>query len=169
MKKMVIGILAHVDAGKTTCIEAMLYTAGKLKKLGRVDHRDAFLDYDEEERNHGITIYAKEANFTWKDTEIYVIDTPGHVDFSSEMERSLQALDLAVILISGQDGVQSHSETIWKCLEHYHIPTIIFVNKMDISYHTKEELMNNLTKHFTIHKRNKSIIINISKILFIVS
>ena len=151
MKKMVIGILAHVDAGKTTCIEAMLYTAGKLKKLGRVDHRDAFLDYDEEERNHGITIYAKEAYFTWKDTEIYVIDTPGHVDFSSEMERSLQALDLAVILISGQDGVQSHSETIWKCLEHYHIPTIIFVNKMDISYHTKDELMNNITKHFSEH------------------
>ncbi len=151
MKKIVIGILAHVDAGKTTCIEGMLYTAGKLKKLGRVDHRDAFLDYDEEERNHGITIYAKEANFTWNDTEIYVIDTPGHVDFSSEMERSLQALDLAVILISGQDGVQSHSETIWKCLEHYHIPTIIFVNKMDISYHTKDELMDNLTKHLSSH------------------
>ena len=109
MKKIVIGILAHVDAGKTTCIEAMLYTAGKIKKLGRVDHRDAFLDYDEEERNHGITIYAKEANLHINDTDIYVIDTPGHVDFSSEMERSLQALDLAVILINGQDGVQSHS------------------------------------------------------------
>ena len=151
MKKLVIGILAHVDAGKTTCIEAMLYSAGKLKKLGRVDHRDAFLDYDEEERNHGITIYAKEAHFAWNDTEIYVIDTPGHVDFSSEMERSLQALDLAVILINGQDGVQSHSETIWKCLEHYHISTIVFVNKMDISYHTKDELMNDILKHFSSH------------------
>ena len=151
MKKIVIGILAHVDAGKTTCIEAMLYTAGKIKKLGRVDHRDAFLDYDEEERNHGITIYAKEANLHINDTDIYVIDTPGHVDFSSEMERSLQALDLAVILINGQDGVQSHSETIWKCLEHYHIPTIVFVNKMDISYLTKEELMSDLNKHFSEH------------------
>ncbi len=146
MKRITLGILAHVDAGKTTCIESMLYTSGTIKKAGRVDHGDAFLDFDEQERDRGITIYSKEAFFTWKDTEIYVIDTPGHVDFSSEMERCLQVLDLAVILINGQDGVQSHTETIWNCLEHYHVPAIIFVNKMDISYRTKEELMNDLIR-----------------------
>ncbi len=140
------GIVAHVDAGKTTCIESMLYTAGSIRKLGRVDHKDAFLDYDAQERDRGITIYSKEASFTWKDTEIFVIDTPGHVDFSAEMERALQVLDLAVIMINGQDGVQSHTETIWKCLEHYNVPALIFVNKMDISHHTKEELLADLQK-----------------------
>ncbi|MBQ1532905.1 MAG: GTP-binding protein, partial [Solobacterium sp.] len=105
MKRTVIGILAHVDAGKTTCIEGMLYRSGTIRKMGRVDHGDAYLDYDEQERDHGITIYSKEAVFTWKDTEIQVIDTPGHADFSSEMERCLRVLDFAVILISGQDGV----------------------------------------------------------------
>ncbi|MCR5795229.1 MAG: NYN domain-containing protein [Solobacterium sp.] len=147
MKKTVIGILAHVDAGKTTCVESMLYNAGEIRKMGRVDNRDAFLDYDEQERDHGITIYAKEAAFTWKDTQIFVIDTPGHADFSTEMERSLQAIDLAVMLISGQDGVQSHTETIWNCLEHYNVPVIIFVNKMDISHKTQDELMGDLKKH----------------------
>ena len=146
MKRLVTGIVAHVDAGKTTCIESMLYKSGSIRKLGRVDHKDAFLDYDEQERDRGITIYSKEACFTWKDTEIFVIDTPGHVDFSAEMERALQVLDLAVILISGQDGVQSHTETIWKCLEHYNVPAILFVNKMDISYHTEEELLADLQK-----------------------
>ena len=146
MKRLVTGIVAHVDAGKTTCIESMLYTAGSIRKLGRVDHKDAFLDYDAQERERGITIYAKEASFTWKDTEIFVIDTPGHVDFSAEMERSLQVLDLAVILINGQDGVQSHTETIWKCLAHYNVPVVIFVNKMDISHKTEEELLDDLKK-----------------------
>ena len=146
MKRIVIGIVAHVDAGKTTCIESMLYKAGSIRKLGRVDHKDAFLDYDEQERDRGITIYSKEASFTWKDTEIFVIDTPGHVDFSAEMERSLQVLDLAVILINGQDGVQSHTETIWKCLEHYNVPAVIFVNKMDISYQSQEDLLADLKK-----------------------
>ena len=146
MKRLVTGIVAHVDAGKTTCIESMLYTAGSIRKLGRVDHKDAFLDYDAQERDRGITIYSKEASFTWKDTEIFVIDTPGHVDFSAEMERALQVLDLAVIMINGQDGVQSHTETIWKCLEHYNVPALIFVNKMDISHHTKEELLADLQK-----------------------
>ncbi|MDY2959053.1 translation factor GTPase family protein [Floccifex sp.] len=145
-KKVCIGILAHVDAGKTTCIESMLYLSGQIRKLGRVDHQDAFLDYDNQERNRGITIYSKEAHFTWKYTDIYVIDTPGHIDFSSEMERSLQVLDLAILLINGQDGVQSHTQTIWKCLEHYHVPTLCFVNKMDISYHSKEDLLLDLTK-----------------------
>ncbi|MDO4520899.1 MAG: GTP-binding protein, partial [Erysipelotrichaceae bacterium] len=146
MKRLVTGIVAHVDAGKTTCIESMLYKSGSIRRLGRVDHKDAFLDYDEQERDRGITIYSKEACFTWKDTEIFVIDTPGHVDFSAEMERALQVLDLAVILINGQDGVQSHTETIWKCLEHYNVPAILFVNKMDISYHTEEELLADLQK-----------------------
>lgn len=147
MKKITIGIVAHVDAGKTTCIESMLYQAGVIRKLGRVDHKDTVLDYDAQERDHGITIYAKEAHFTWLDAEVFVIDTPGHVDFSSEMERSLQVLDLAVMLINGQDGVQSHTETIWKCLQHYHVPTIIFVNKMDIAHFSKQELLEDIRKH----------------------
>ena len=149
MKHIVTGILAHVDAGKTTCIESMLYTSKTIRKLGRVDHQDAYLDYDSQERERGITIYSKEAHFHWKDSEIYLIDTPGHVDFSSEMERSLQVLDLAILLINGQDGIQSHTSTIWKCLKHYNIPTLIFINKMDISYKTKEELMNDLKTHFS--------------------
>ncbi len=147
MKRTTIGIVAHVDAGKTTCIEGMLFNAGLIRKLGRVDHQDTVLDYDEQERGHGITIYSKEAHYTWKDTEVYVIDTPGHVDFSSEMERSLQVLDMAVIMINGQDGVQSHTETIWKCLEHYHVPCLIFVNKMDITHYEKQELVNDLKAH----------------------
>ncbi|MBR2990332.1 MAG: TetM/TetW/TetO/TetS family tetracycline resistance ribosomal protection protein [Solobacterium sp.] len=145
-RKNVIGILAHVDAGKTTCIENMLYLSGRIRRMGRVDHRDTVLDYDAQERERGITIYAKEAFFTWKNTEIYVIDTPGHADFSSEMERALSVLDTAVILINGQDGVQSHTETIWKCLEHYRIPAIIFVNKMDISHFSEQELLEDLQK-----------------------
>ncbi len=149
MKRMVIGILAHVDAGKTTCIEGMLYRSGEIRKIGRVDHGDAYLDYDEQERSHGITIYSKEAAFTWKDTRIQVIDTPGHADFSSEMERCLRVLDLAVVLISGQDGVQSHSQTIWKCLEHYDVPAVVFVNKMDISHRSRAELMKDLEENLS--------------------
>ncbi len=144
MKKITIGIVAHVDAGKTTCIESMLFHSGVIRKQGRVDHQDTVLDYDAQERGHGITIYLKEANYQWKDTEVYVIDTPGHVDFSTEMERSLQVLDFAIIMINGQDGIQSHTETIWKCLEHYHIPCILFVNKMDISYQQPKELLQQL-------------------------
>lgn len=146
-RKLTVGIVAHVDAGKTTCIESMLANSGAIRKAGRVDHGDTALDYDEEERKHGITIYAKEAHMTWKDTEIFLIDTPGHVDFSAEMERSLSVLDLAVVLINGQDGVQAHTHTIWKCLEHYGVPCLVFVNKMDISYHTEEELISDLQKH----------------------
>jgi small GTP-binding protein len=144
MKKQTVGIVAHVDAGKTTCIEAMLYQSGAIRKLGRVDHRDTVMDYDAEERAHGITIYAKEAHFDYKDTRFYLIDTPGHADFSSEMERSLAILDLAVVVINGQDGVQSHTETIWKCLAHYHIPVLVFINKMDISFLSKEQLIKDL-------------------------
>jgi small GTP-binding protein len=144
MKKQTVGIVAHVDAGKTTCIEALLYKSGTIRKLGRVDHRDTIMDYDEEERSHGITIYAKEGHFDWKDTRFYLIDTPGHVDFSAEMERSLSILDFAVLVINGQDGVQPHTETIWKCLAHYHIPVIVFINKMDISYIPSEQLLKDL-------------------------
>ena len=146
MKRTVIGILAHVDAGKTTAIESMLYTAGAIRKAGRVDHGDTVLDYDGQERDHGITIYSKETHFTWKDTEIYVIDTPGHVDFSAEMERVLQVLDLAIVLISGLDGIQSHTETIWKCLEHYDVPCAVFVNKMDICRISEDEHLEALRK-----------------------
>ena len=144
-----IGILAHVDAGKTTLIESMLYTSKEIRKLGRVDHGDTQLDYDSLERDHGITIYSKEAFFRWKGADIYVLDTPGHVDFSAEMERVLQVLDLAVVLINGQDGVQSHTETIMKCLEFYKVPAVFFVNKMDISYHSEDELLADLVKVFS--------------------
>lgn len=144
MKKQTVGIVAHVDAGKTTCIEAMLYKSGAIRQLGRVDHRDTVMDFDADERSHGITIYAKEGYFDWQDTRFYLIDTPGHVDFSAEMERSLAVLDFAVLVINGQDGVQPHTETIWKCLEHYHVPVIVFVNKMDISYIPKEQLIKDL-------------------------
>ena len=144
MKKQTVGIVAHVDAGKTTCIEAMLYQSGAIRRLGRVDHRDTVMDYDAEERTHGITIYAKEGHFDWLDTRFYLIDTPGHVDFSAEMERSLSILDCAVLVINGQDGVQAHTETIWKCLAHYHVPVIVFINKMDISYLAEEQLIKDL-------------------------
>lgn len=149
MKHKVIGILAHVDAGKTTLIESLLYQTKTIRTMGRVDHKDTLLDFDSQERDRGITIYAKEAHFQWNDTHFYCIDTPGHVDFSSEMERSLQVLDLAILLINGQDGIQSHTETIFKCLEHYKIPTLIFVNKMDIAHYSKEELLNQLQETFS--------------------
>lgn len=144
MKKIVLGILAHVDAGKTTLSESILFKSGAIRKKGRVDHQDAFLDYDSQERNRGITIFSKQARFSWKDTCFTLIDTPGHVDFSSEMERSLQVLDICILVISGSEGVQSHSETIFKLLQYYQIPTVVYVNKMDISYLSKEKIMNDL-------------------------
>ena len=147
VKHICTGLLAHVDAGKTTCVEAMLLNSGTIRKAGRVDHGDTILDYDEQERSYGITIYAKEAHMKWMDAEIDLIDTPGHVDFSAEMERSLSVLDVAVLLINGQDGVQAHTHTIWKCLAHYHVPCIVFVNKMDISFHTQQELLEDLHMH----------------------
>ena len=126
-----VGLLAHVDAGKTTLSESILYQSGAIRNLGRVDHQDAFLDTDEMERERGITIFSKQAVLTWKDTEITLLDTPGHVDFSVEMERVLQVLDCAVLVISGADGVQGHTETLWKLLTRYGIPVFLFVNKMD--------------------------------------
>lgn len=133
-RKLVVGILAHVDAGKTTLSEAFLYAAGKLRKRGRVDHGDAFLDTDEVERERGITIYSKEARFEIGDTEIILADTPGHVDFSAETERVLQVLDCAVLLVSATDGVQSHTRTLAKLLDKYSVPTFIFVNKTDLPF-----------------------------------
>ena len=126
-----VGLLAHVDAGKTTLSESILYQSGAIRNLGRVDHQDAFLDTDEMERERGITIFSKQAVLTWKDTEITLLDTPGHVDFSAEMERVLQVLDCAVLVISGADGVQGHTETLWKLLTRYGISVFLFVNKMD--------------------------------------
>ena len=130
-KKLAIGILAHVDAGKTTLSEAMLFRSGKIKKLGRVDHRDSFLDNHELERARGITIFSKQAALSLAETDITLMDTPGHADFSAETERVLQVLDYAVLVISGTDGVQAHTETIWKLLERYNVPVFIFVTKME--------------------------------------
>ena len=121
MRKLVVGILAHVDAGKTTLSEALLYQSGALRRLGRVDHQDAFLDTDAMERERGITIFSKQAVFSLKDTEVTLLDTPGHVDFSAEAERTLQVLDCAILVISGTDGVQAHTRTLWRLLERYHI------------------------------------------------
>ena len=146
MKKLVVGILAHVDSGKTTLSEAMLYTAGKIRKLGRVDHKDAYLDTDVQERERGITIFSKQAVFTYDDMEITLLDTPGHVDFSAEMERTLQVLDYAVLVINGMDGVQSHTDTLWKLLKRYEIPTFLFVNKMDMDGADKDAIFQNIRK-----------------------
>ncbi len=148
MKKTTIGILAHVDAGKTTCIESMLFHCGVIRKMGRVDNRDAALDTDPQERAHGITIYAKEASIRRNDTEIFLIDTPGHVDFSQEMERALSVIDMAVVLISGLDGVQAHTETIMNLLAQYEIPSVFFVNKMDIAQKGEAELLQELESGF---------------------
>ncbi len=131
MKKIVLGIVAHVDAGKTTLAEGLLFSCGNLRKIGRVDHKDAFLDYVDVERERGITVFSKQAKVAWKDMEITLLDTPGHVDFSAEMERTLQVLDYCLLVIDGPDGVQGHVQTIWKLLKQYGIPTFLFINKMD--------------------------------------
>ena len=141
---IVLGILAHVDAGKTTLSEAMLYLSGKLKKLGRVDHRDSFLDNNSLERARGITICSKQAVMPLGEMTVTLLDTPGHVDFSAEAERSLQVLDYAVLVISGTDGVQAHTETLWKLLERYNVPVFIFVTKMDLPGCDRQALMDGL-------------------------
>ena len=143
-KQIVLGILAHVDSGKTTLSEAMLYRAGAIRKLGRVDHGDAFLDTDSLEKARGITIFSKQALLTAGNTAITLLDTPGHVDFSTETERTLQVLDYAVLVVSGTDGVQSHTETLWRLLRRYHVPTFVFVNKMDLPGMTREQLLSQL-------------------------
>lgn len=145
-KQIVLGILAHVDSGKTTLSEAMLYRAGVTRRLGRVDHKDAFLDTDALEKARGITIFSKQALLTAGDTDITLLDTPGHVDFSTETERTLQVLDYAVLVVSGTDGVQSHTETLWRLLRRYHVPTFVFVNKMDLPGMKRQELLAQLNR-----------------------
>ena len=149
MKKIVIGILAHVDSGKTTLSEAMLYQSGSISKLGRVDHKNSFLDTFSLERNRGITIFSKQAVLKYKDTEVTLLDTPGHVDFSAETERTLQVLDYAVLVISATDGIQSHTHTLWKLLSKYNIPCFIFINKMDLDGADKNRVMNELKAKFS--------------------
>ena len=150
-KHINIGLLAHVDAGKTTLAESLLYHTGSIRKMGRVDHQDAFLDTNEMERARGITIFSKQAVFDLKDKEITLLDTPGHVDFSAEMERTLQVLDYGILIISGPDGVQGHVETLWRLLNQYHIPTILFVNKMDQEGTEKEKILGQLRKRLHEH------------------
>ena len=149
MKKIVLGILAHVDAGKTTLSESLLYTSGTIKKVGRVDNKDAFLDTDSYEKKRGITIFSKTARFSYGDTEFTLVDTPGHVDFSSEMERALSVLDYAVLCINGSDGVQAHTKTVWKLLQNQKVPTFIFVNKMDLPDTDKDKLLANIKENLT--------------------
>ena len=144
MKNIVAGILAHVDSGKTTLSEAMLYQAGQIRKLGRVDHQDTYLDTDSQEKDRGITIFSKQAELAYADMHIALLDTPGHVDFGTEMERTLQVLDYVVLVINGMDGVQCHTETLWKLLESYGIPVFIFVNKMDMTGYDRDYLMDNI-------------------------
>ena len=143
-KHLTVGILAHVDAGKTTLSEGLLYTSGQLRRLGRVDHGDAFLDTDAQERERGITIFSKQAVLPLESMTITLLDTPGHVDFSSEMERTLQVLDYAILVISGTDGVQGHTLTLWRLLSRYHIPTFLFINKMDLAGADRDALLEQL-------------------------
>jgi len=149
MKKLVIGILAHVDAGKTTLSESMLYLSGKIRRIGRVDNKDAYLDTFELEKKRGITIFSKQAIMQFGDVEMTLLDTPGHVDFSAEMERTLQVLDYAILVVSGADGVQGHTKTLWNLLEMYDIPTFIFVNKMDQNGTDKEQIITSIKKELS--------------------
>lgn len=149
MKKIVIGVLAHVDSGKTTLSEALLYQSGSIKKLGRVDHRDSYLDTFSLERDRGITIFSKQAVIKYKDTQFTLLDTPGHVDFSAETERTLQVLDYAVLVISATDGIQSHTRTLWKLLSKYNVPCFLFINKMDLNGADQERIMAELKAKFS--------------------
>ena len=141
-----IALLAHVDAGKTTLSEALLYASGTRRTLGRVDHKDAFLDTHELERSRGITIFSKQARMETPNRAITLVDTPGHVDFSAEAERTMPILDCAVLVISGTDGVQAHTVTLWKLLERYEVPTFLFINKMDLPGTEKEKLLEALSE-----------------------
>lgn len=146
MQKLITGILAHVDAGKTTLSEALLFNCGKIRNLGRVDTKNSFLDNNSIERERGITIFSKQAVLNEK---ITLIDTPGHIDFSAEMERTLSVLDAAILLVNASDGIQSHTKTLWRLLEKYKIPTLIFVNKMDIADSNKTKILSELQKTFS--------------------
>ena len=149
MKHICIGVMAHVDAGKTTLLEAMLFKGGATRRLGRVDHQNAFLDTDEQERARGITIFSKQAELSLLGANITFLDTPGHVDFSAEMERTLQVLDFALLLVSGTDGVQSHTRTLWQLLRRNRIPTFLFVNKMDLPGKGKDGIMEELRRELS--------------------
>ncbi len=146
MKQLTAGIVAHVDSGKTTLSEQLLFLAGEIREKGRVDHGDAFLDHNIMERERGITIFAKQAVLHLPGQIIYLLDTPGHVDFSAEMERTLSVLDFAVLVISGADGMQSHTETLWTLLSRYDVPVLLFLNKMDLSHRSREDLLKELHK-----------------------
>ena len=147
VKRICVGLLAHVDAGKTTLSEALLYTSGRIRRLGRVDRGDAYLDTYELEKKRGITIFSKQAELAWNHINVSLLDTPGHVDFSAEMERTLQVLDYALLVISGTDGVQGHTRTLWRLLARYEIPVFIFINKMDLAGERKDALMEELKNH----------------------
>ncbi|MBQ5313980.1 MAG: NYN domain-containing protein [Oscillospiraceae bacterium] len=149
MKNIVFGILAHVDSGKTTLSEGMLYECKSIRKLGRVDHGDTALDTNEIEKSRGITVFSKQAKLTFGNTNAYLIDTPGHVDFSAEMERTLSVLDYAILVISGTDGIQNHTETLWQLLEKYNVPAFIFVNKMDLNGADKNKVLSQLQQTFS--------------------
>ena len=147
-KHLTLGILAHVDAGKTTLAEGILFQSGSIRKLGRVDHGSAFLDTYALEQKRGITIFSKQAEFTLEHRSVTLLDTPGHIDFSAEMERTLQVLDYAVLVISGADGVQGHVGTLWRLLEHYQVPVFIFINKMDQQGTDRAALLSGLRQKF---------------------
>ena len=146
MKRIAVGILAHVDSGKTTLTEAMMYASGNIRKLGRVDHKDSFLDNFSLERDRGITIFSKTALLKFHNTEFYLLDTPGHVDFCAEAERAVQVMDYAILVISGSDGVQSHTATLWQLLRKYNVPAFLFVNKMDLESADRDTVMAGLKK-----------------------
>jgi len=148
MRRLAVGILAHVDAGKTTLSESLLYESGMIRQLGRVDNKNSFLDTEELERARGITIFSKQAIMNCGDTCITLLDTPGHVDFSAEMERTLWVMDYAILVVSGADGVQGHTLTLWRLLERYQIPVFLFINKMDQEGTNRQQIMADIHKHF---------------------
>ncbi len=148
MKKITIGILAHVDSGKTTLSEAMLFKSGNIKKLGRVDSQNAVLDTHELEKKRGITIFSKQAVLNLENTQISLLDTPGHIDFSSEMERVLEVLDYAILVVNGSDGVQSHTKTLFKLIKKHNIPAFVFINKMDLVSADKQKVLKSLKEEF---------------------
>ena len=149
MKRLTVGILAHVDSGKTTLSEALLYLSGTIRSIGRVDKKDTFLDTYELEKSRGITIFSKQAIINYNNTKITLIDTPGHADFSPEAERTLSVLDAAIIVISANDGIQAHAETMWRLTETHNIPVFIFVNKMDLQNAGREVLGADIRRKFS--------------------
>ena len=157
MKQAVIGLLAHVDAGKTTLAEAMLFCAGAIRKQGRVDHGDSHLDVDAQERARGITIFAKQADLQVNDAHLMLLDAPGHVDFSAEAERTLQALDYAILVVGANDGVQGHTETLMELLERYGVPTFVFVNKMDLGTGDRAGLLDQLRDRLSFQSRSAGV------------